>query len=117
MGFLGKIWAYLSGALMIVVIVLAFTLHSYKKEIRELTMDSLVDQLNISSLEDAIIKYNLVVEEEKVDLKKRNKEFLESQKPKVVIEYINKYIPQGDSNATECEVIDDILTNVRFFGI
>ena len=102
---------------MVVVIVLGFTVNSYKKEIRELTMDSLVDQLNISSLEDAITKYNLIVEADKVDTKQRNKEFLESQKPKVVVKYINRYIPERDGNVSECENISDILINVRFFGL
>ena len=115
--FLGKIWAYVSGILLVVVLSMGVMVYNYKNEIKDLTINSLVDQINIGSLEDAIKKYNLIVEEEKIDTEKRNKEFLSSQKPKVVVKYINRYIPKRDGNVSECENISGILTNVRSIGI
>lgn len=117
MGIFSKIWAYISGALFLIVIVQGALIYNYKNEIKAKAADILIGEINVASLEDAIIKYNLIVEKDKIDTEAKNKAYLDSQKPEVIIKYIEKYLPQKDENATECENINDVLSNVRNLGL
>lgn len=117
MGILNKIWIYVSGALFAIVVTQGVLIYFYKAEIKSMTADILVGEINVASLEDAIIKYNLIVEKDRIDIEARNREYLESQEPTVIVEYINKYLPSKDGNATECENINNVLSNVRRIGL
>jgi len=114
---LGKIGAYLTGFLIVVIVGQGALIYSYRDEIKEMATDIILKDFNIITLEDAIIKYNHVVESNKVDTEKKNKAYEKSQKPEIVVKYINKYITSKDSNATKCENINDTLANVNYFGL
>ena len=117
MSIFSKIWAYISGALLLIVVVQGALIYNYKNEIKEKAADILIGEINVASLEDAILKYNIVVEKDKIDTKAKNKAFAESQKSEVIVEYVDKYLPSKDENATDCKNINDVLSNVRALGL
>jgi hypothetical protein len=116
--------SYIIAGLLGLLTILGFYIYVQSNNLKDMTsqrdmkvLEIAIAKTNISSLEDAIIKYNKVVEKNKIDVEKKHKTFLASIEPTVITRYITKYKKDINESSTECENINSIIDNIMLHGM
>jgi len=115
---------YMLLALVLIIIGLLWSRNSIQGDLQEMTIkrdkkasELFVSKTNEQSLENAIILYNEVVENDRIDADKKHQAYIKAMKPETVTKYIKIYTKDTDENASECENINSILDNVISIGM
>lgn len=92
-------------------------INELEAENTKLNTKMIANVLNHKSISNALYVANEKVKQNKIDIDKKHKEFIEATKPKEVIKYITKYITEVSDDKTECENINNILDSIDTYGM
>jgi len=112
---LGQIFGYLSGALLLVVLMLGVTAYSYRAKLAEAVTENTVCEMNKKQYEEALNFQNGAIEDQRIDYETR----LANVKPitrVVVKEKLKVVYREHNVSKGECDEVFSTLDAIRRAG-